>query len=48
MIMIMDDDMMTGMITMVGFARRWGCPWNPPPRRANLLLELDGDDSDFL
>ena len=42
-----DDDMMTGMITMVGFARRWGCPWNPP-RGARTLLELDGDDSDFL
>ena len=25
-----DDDM---MITMVGFARRWGCPWNPPAAR---------------
>ena len=56
--MIWYDNMMTGMITMVGFARRWGCPWNPPAAREpwccwNLMEMIlifcddgDGDDDD--
>ena len=48
-----DDDMMTGMITMVGFARRWGCPWNPPAAREPcwnlmemILIFCDDGDGD--
>ena len=41
---------MTGMITMVGFARRWGCPWDPGAAgtwwRWFWLFCDDGDDDD--